>query len=111
MALVRIEERARYIDSKRTPAGGWTRKQLAAWGVKWPPKKGWRKNLIFGDHPLTAADACYTTYNPKLIGVPFNPDACPGCAANKGETPRHIPGGSGAVCVHHWHDRHPPQFS
>ena len=25
--------------------GGWTRKQLAAWGVGWPPPRGWRRNL------------------------------------------------------------------
>lgn len=33
------------IELKRTPGGGWTRKQLAAWGVSWPPPKGWRKRL------------------------------------------------------------------
>lgn len=34
------------IDAARTPAGGWTRDQLAQWGVPWPPPKGWRKSLI-----------------------------------------------------------------
>jgi hypothetical protein len=34
------------IEAARTPAGGWTRDQLAAWGVPWPPPKGWRKKLI-----------------------------------------------------------------
>ena len=29
----------------RTPAGGWTRQQLAEWGVPWPPPKGWRRDL------------------------------------------------------------------
>ena len=29
------------IMAARTPNGGWTRKQLAAWGVEWPPQKGW----------------------------------------------------------------------
>lgn len=28
------------------PGGGYTRDQLAAWGVPWPPPKGWRKKLI-----------------------------------------------------------------
>jgi hypothetical protein len=28
-----------------TPKGAWTRKQLAEWGVSWPPPKGWRKCL------------------------------------------------------------------
>ena len=25
------------IDARKTPAGGWTRKDLASWGVPWPP--------------------------------------------------------------------------
>ncbi|MGO9354981.1 MAG: hypothetical protein ACLP3C_30650, partial [Mycobacterium sp.] len=25
------------IEAARTPAGGWTRAQLAVWGVPWPP--------------------------------------------------------------------------
>lgn len=33
------------IDAARTPKGGWTREQLAKWGVPWPPPKGWRKAL------------------------------------------------------------------
>ncbi|NBE54721.1 TnsA endonuclease N-terminal domain-containing protein [Streptomyces boluensis] len=34
------------IEGARTPAGGWTREQLAAWGVPWPPPKGWKERLI-----------------------------------------------------------------
>ena len=34
------------IEEKRTEAGGWTRETLAAWGVSWPPPKGWKKNLL-----------------------------------------------------------------
>lgn len=33
------------IESARTPAGGWTRNQLAAWGVPWPPPKEWKAEL------------------------------------------------------------------
>ena len=33
------------IERARTPRGGWTRAQLAAWGVPWPPPNGWRKAL------------------------------------------------------------------
>jgi hypothetical protein len=36
------------IDAARTKAGGWTKEQLAKWGVPWPPPKGWRKALIAG---------------------------------------------------------------
>ncbi|WP_055530913.1 TnsA endonuclease N-terminal domain-containing protein [Streptomyces graminilatus] len=34
------------IEAARTPAGGWTRDQLAAWGIPWPPPQGWREQLI-----------------------------------------------------------------
>lgn len=34
------------IEAARTPAGGWKRDQLAAWGVPWPPPKGWKDELI-----------------------------------------------------------------
>ena len=34
------------IDAARTERGGWTREQLAQWGVPWPPPKGWRQALI-----------------------------------------------------------------
>jgi hypothetical protein len=33
------------IELAKTPAGGWTKKQLAQWGVPWPPPKGWKKKL------------------------------------------------------------------
>jgi hypothetical protein len=33
------------IVKARTRAGGWTRKQLAEWGIPWPPPKGWRGKL------------------------------------------------------------------
>lgn len=31
--------------------GGWTREQLAAWGVPFPPHVGWRENLILYGTP------------------------------------------------------------
>lgn len=31
-----------YIDSNKTKRGAWSRKQLEAIGVGWPPKKGWK---------------------------------------------------------------------
>ena len=34
-------------EARRTPAGGWTKAQLAQWGVPWPPSKGWRQKLCF----------------------------------------------------------------
>ena len=37
------------IEAGRSRKGGWTRAQLAAWGVPWPPPKGWRWQLTHGD--------------------------------------------------------------
>jgi hypothetical protein len=33
------------IEAAKSERGGWTRAQLAAWGVPWPPPKGWKKQL------------------------------------------------------------------
>jgi hypothetical protein len=37
------------IKAAATRKSGWTKKQLAEWGVPWPPPKGWRQKLI--DNP------------------------------------------------------------
>ena len=39
---------AQQIEAGKSPRGGFTRKQLAAWGVGWPPPRGWRKALVQG---------------------------------------------------------------
>ncbi|MEU0698123.1 hypothetical protein ABZ349_29660 [Streptomyces niveus] len=31
------------VEAARTPNGGYGRTQLAAWGIDWPPPKGWSK--------------------------------------------------------------------
>lgn len=36
------------IEAGKSPAGGYTRAQLAAWGVPWPPPQGWRQALLAG---------------------------------------------------------------
>jgi guanosine-3',5'-bis(diphosphate) 3'-pyrophosphohydrolase len=33
------------VQAGMTAKGGFTKAQLAAWGVPWPPPKGWRKSL------------------------------------------------------------------
>jgi len=43
------------IERARTPAGGWTRKQLAQWGVEWPPRRGWKQRLIAQSKTRAAA--------------------------------------------------------
>ena len=40
---------AEEIEAGRSPRGGWTAATLAAWGVPWPPPKGWQQRLIHGD--------------------------------------------------------------
>lgn len=42
----RVKVTEEEIEAKKTPAGGWTRKDLEAWGVPWPPPKGWKKVLV-----------------------------------------------------------------
>ena len=43
------------IEAQKTPAGGWTRETLAAWGVEWPPQKGWKARLLAGEYEARAA--------------------------------------------------------
>lgn len=37
------------IEAGKSPKGGYTRQQLAKWGVGWPPPKGWKEALLAGD--------------------------------------------------------------
>lgn len=37
---------AEEIEAAKSPAGGWTKEQLAVWGVPWPPPKGWKHKLL-----------------------------------------------------------------
>ena len=39
------------IMAAQTPKGGWTKAQLAKWGVPWPPPQGWKKSLITYGYP------------------------------------------------------------
>ena len=39
---------AEEIDAAKSAKGGWDRATLAAWGVGWPPPRGWRQMLIDG---------------------------------------------------------------
>lgn len=34
------------ILAARTAQGGWTKAQLAEWGVPWPPPRGWKERLV-----------------------------------------------------------------
>ena len=37
------------VEAGRSPAGGFTRAQLAAWTVPWPPPAGWLQALLRGE--------------------------------------------------------------
>ena len=41
------------VLAARTPRGGWTKKELAEWGIDWPPATGWIKRLT-GDPAASA---------------------------------------------------------
>jgi hypothetical protein len=43
------------VLAARSPAGAWTAAQLADWGIKWPPHKGWRTTLLHRWHQEQAA--------------------------------------------------------
>ena len=45
------EHRRRVIENGKTEAGGYTRQQLEAWGVRWPPMKGWKEYLVANGFP------------------------------------------------------------
>jgi len=49
---------AKEIEAAKTPNGGWTKAQLAEWGVEWPPRKGWRARLARHDKPHLEATTC-----------------------------------------------------
>lgn len=48
------------IEAARSKNGGWTKKQLARWGVPWPPPPGWRRALL-RDEDTSDADPARTT--------------------------------------------------
>jgi hypothetical protein len=44
-AQIRVPTEAE-IEAGKSPRGGWTKKQLALWGVPWPPPHGWKQALM-----------------------------------------------------------------
>jgi len=41
------------IVSKQTANGGWTKEQLAEWGVPWPVPSGWKQEIIRNGIPYS----------------------------------------------------------
>ncbi|WP_436988292.1 hypothetical protein [Streptomyces sp. enrichment culture] len=64
------------VEAARTPAGGWTRDQLAAWGVPWPPPAGWRQRLA--DQWHAARQSPHRDAAPAGPGGEGEPVAVPG---------------------------------
>ena len=54
--MERCEITEEEIMSKQTAAGGWTKKQLAQWGVPWPVPSGWKKWILKFGIPYEGAD-------------------------------------------------------
>ncbi|WP_165869672.1 hypothetical protein [Streptomyces barkulensis] len=73
------------VEAARTPAGGWTRDQLAAWGVPWPPPKGWRQRLA--DQWHAAQQAPHQDTAPSGPGGGEAPVATPGTVEVPGPEP------------------------
>jgi hypothetical protein len=74
------------IEAARTPAGGWTREQLAAWGVPWPPPKGWRRRLAgLADRSMKARRSsrvscgCWVMAGSRIVRGPDGRWRCIGC--------------------------------
>lgn len=44
-----VRPTAEELEDSRTPSGGYTKAQLAEWGVPWPPPRGWKKRLLEED--------------------------------------------------------------
>ena len=57
------------IERSRSPKGGWSRKTLEAWGVPWPPPKGWRKTIT---KRQVAPLAAPVEWRPDLIYPSFD---------------------------------------
>jgi hypothetical protein len=38
-------------------ADGWTKKDMAEWGIPWPPPKDWQRRLLSGEYNLPGGDA------------------------------------------------------
>ena len=41
-----VEVTKEWLDLNRSGNGAWTKAQMEALGVNWPPQKGWRKKVV-----------------------------------------------------------------
>lgn len=71
------------IDSARSAKGGWTRETLAAWGVPWPPPRGWRRRLISEGAAPKVQKKCATRSCEEPAMIVCN--LCPACRKRRDE--------------------------
>lgn len=79
---------AEEIEAGKSEKGGWSKAQLEAWGIEWPPPKGWKEKLLAGEEfekyvppPVTdeeefwARGLCESMQDDpdKIIGAPPQP--------------------------------------
>lgn len=62
------------IEACKTPKGGFTKSQLAQWGVIWPPKRGWKQALIDGNDPNNPPDEDSPDHLGNLPPSPIRPN-------------------------------------
>lgn len=82
--MTRVPLTLEEVEAGRSPAGGWNKATLAAWGVPWPPPKGWKEQLmsddadgddIFRDPPLEPVTDEETAWARALVEADQdNPD-------------------------------------
>ena len=80
-----------YLDSIRTPRGGYLKADLAELGVPWPPPKGWKEKLLresfaalpeeWGFMPDSDRLRCNVCYTYTTIGEARRPDGPSACGA------------------------------
>jgi hypothetical protein len=83
------------VEAGRSPRGGWSADTLAAWGVPWPPPKGWLQRLLKEEDRAGPAKPIVigtTTGTENMIPEgaeywpPWEAPPVPGCLAESGIT-------------------------
>lgn len=60
------------IERLKTPPDGWNKSALAYLGVRWPPKKGWKRRILGKSRkPVHCGD--FFDNNADLIGLRSSP--------------------------------------
>ncbi|MDO5866990.1 MULTISPECIES: hypothetical protein [Paenarthrobacter] len=60
------------IEAGKTAKGGYSRAQLAAWGVPWPPPKGWKEALLRNENPAPSTSTAAAAKSRNITWVPVH---------------------------------------